>query len=267
MCGCDLAGAAIQINAKRDLLRRHHAELPDIGADTDLLGICRAYAALPTGFLAARISVEVDALWGNGLRSKAERRGVGSSRCQKAQKHSARPPRRPRERRWVCLGCHHPTRLPKLSAASCLAPVPYLLLDAETTPIQHADHACSGNPCRSRNLESVAVCTVDRRLACRHVADLHPPGKLRHAQAVITGTVIQGGAMSFHSRKRNREGVRGAGSTHPSGHDIGRTHAGARWDVSASRASSGRTMPRLGAVLLAIVVVALLTMGLHVLFQ
>jgi hypothetical protein len=96
---------------------------------------------------------------------------------------------------------------------------------------------------------------------------LHPPGKLRHAEVVITGTVIQGGAMSFHSRKRNREGVRGAGSTHPGGHDIGRTNAGARWDVSASRASSGRTMPRLGAVLLAIVVVALLTMGLHVLFQ
>jgi hypothetical protein len=73
--------------------------------------------------------------------------------------------------------------------------------------------------------------------------------------------------MSFLSRKRNREGVRGAGSTHPSAHDIRRTHAGARWDVSASRASSSRTMPRLGAVLLAIVVVALLTMGLHVLFQ
>lgn len=73
--------------------------------------------------------------------------------------------------------------------------------------------------------------------------------------------------MSFHSRKQNREGVRGAGSTHPSGHDIGKTRAGARWGVSASRASSDRTMPRLGAVLLAIVVVALLTMGLHVLFQ
>lgn len=113
MRGCYLAGAAIQINAKRHLLRRHHAELPDIGADTDLLGIRRAHAALPTGLLAARISVEVDALWGNGLRSKAERRGVGSSRCQKAQKYSARPPRRPRESRWVRFGCHYPTRLPK----------------------------------------------------------------------------------------------------------------------------------------------------------
>jgi hypothetical protein len=113
MCGCDLAGAAIQINAKRDLLRRHHAELPDIGADTDLLGIRRAYAALPTGFPAAGISVVVDALWGNGLRSEAERRGVTPNRCQKAQKHSARPPPRPRESRWVRFCCHHPTRLPK----------------------------------------------------------------------------------------------------------------------------------------------------------
>jgi hypothetical protein len=83
----------------------------------------------------------------------------------------------------------------------------------------------------------------------------------------ITGTVIQGGAMSFHSRKRNRDVVRNAGSTHPNGHATGRMDAGARWDVSATRASKGGSMPRLGAVLLAIVVVALLTIGLHVLFQ
>ena len=112
MCGCVLAGAAIQINAKRDLLRRHHAELPYIGTDTHLIGIRRAYATLPTGFLLAGISVVVDALRGNGLRSKAERRGVASSRCQKAQKYSARPPRRPRESHWDCLCCHHFTRLP-----------------------------------------------------------------------------------------------------------------------------------------------------------
>ncbi len=73
--------------------------------------------------------------------------------------------------------------------------------------------------------------------------------------------------MSFHARKRNREGIRSADSTHAGGHATGRTDAGARWDVSASRAATGGTMPRLGAVLLAVVVVALLTIGLHVLFQ
>lgn len=111
------------------------------------------------------------------------------------------------------------------------------------------------------------MCTVDAagRAGTLRICIRQPSCAM--LRAVITGTVIQGGAMSFDSRKRNREGVRGAGSTHPSGHDIGRTHAGARWDLSATRASSGRTMPRIGAVLLAIVVVALLTMGLHVLFQ
>ncbi len=73
--------------------------------------------------------------------------------------------------------------------------------------------------------------------------------------------------MSFRSRKRNRKGGRRAGFAHANGRAIGRTNAAARWDVSASRASSGGTMPRLGSVLLAIVVVALLTVGLHVLFQ
>jgi hypothetical protein len=73
--------------------------------------------------------------------------------------------------------------------------------------------------------------------------------------------------MSFHSRKRNRQGIRSAGSLHAGGHATGRADAGARWDTSGTRASTGGTMPRLGSVLLAIVVVAVLTIGLHVLFQ
>ena len=73
--------------------------------------------------------------------------------------------------------------------------------------------------------------------------------------------------MSFHSRKRNRQGIRSVGSAHASGHATGRLDAGARWDASGSRASMGSAMPRLASVLLAIVVVALLTIGLHVLFQ
>lgn len=85
--------------------------------------------------------------------------------------------------------------------------------------------------------------------------------------AVITGTVIPGGAMSFRSRKRNREGIRSANSIHAGGHPTGRIDAVTRWDVPPSRASAGGTTPRLGAVLLAIAVVALLTIGLHVLFQ
>jgi hypothetical protein len=73
--------------------------------------------------------------------------------------------------------------------------------------------------------------------------------------------------MSLHARQRNREGIGSADSTHAAGHATGRTVAGARWDVASSRTATGSTMPRLGAVLLAIMVVALLTIGLHVLFQ
>lgn len=73
--------------------------------------------------------------------------------------------------------------------------------------------------------------------------------------------------MNFHARKRNREGIRRAGSTHAGSRANGRTVASARRDVSPSRGATGGTMPRLGAVLLAIAVVAMLTIGLHVLFQ
>jgi hypothetical protein len=85
--------------------------------------------------------------------------------------------------------------------------------------------------------------------------------------AVIACDGDPGGAMSFRSRKRIREGIRSANSIHAGGHPTGRMDADTRWDVAASRASAGGTMPRLGAVLLAIAVVALLTIGLHVLFQ
>jgi hypothetical protein len=94
---------------------------------------------------------------------------------------------------------------------------------------------------------------------------LHRPGKLRHASAVFTRDGDPGGAMSFHARRRNHEGIRNADSSRAGGNATGRM--GARWDGSVSRASTGGTMPRLGAVLLAFVVVALLTIGLHVLFQ
>jgi hypothetical protein len=68
--------------------------------------------------------------------------------------------------------------------------------------------------------------------------------------------------MSFHARRRR---IRSADSSRAGGHVTGRT--GTRWDGVGSRASTGGTMPRLGAVLLAFVVVTLLTIGLHVLFQ
>ena len=72
--------------------------------------------------------------------------------------------------------------------------------------------------------------------------------------------------MGLHSRDRIGENTAGIKSR-PGRDAIGRTDVGARWDVSASRASSARAMPRLGALLLAVAVVALLTVGLHVLFQ
>jgi hypothetical protein len=85
--------------------------------------------------------------------------------------------------------------------------------------------------------------------------------------AAITRDGDRGGAMGFHARRRNGEGIRSADSTLAGDHASGRTDAGARWDVAASRAATGGATPRLGAVLLAVVVVALLTIGLHVLFQ
>ena len=74
--------------------------------------------------------------------------------------------------------------------------------------------------------------------------------------------------MGLHARDRIGENQTPGSMSRSARDAIGRTDAGARWDVSASRrASSGGAMPRLGAVLLAVAVVALLTVGLHVLFQ
>ena len=74
--------------------------------------------------------------------------------------------------------------------------------------------------------------------------------------------------MGLHSRDRIGENNAGGGTSRSGRDTLGRTNPGVRWDVSASRrASSGGAMPRLGAVLLAVAVVALLTVGLHVLFQ
>jgi hypothetical protein len=72
--------------------------------------------------------------------------------------------------------------------------------------------------------------------------------------------------MSFRLRKRNHRGGRRAAPVRVAGHSLGRTDAALRRG-SSSRAVSGRALPRLGSVLLALVVVALLTVGLHVLFQ
>jgi hypothetical protein len=72
--------------------------------------------------------------------------------------------------------------------------------------------------------------------------------------------------MSFRLRKRNRSRNRRPGAVRDAGHSIGRTDAALRWGVSY-RAASSRAAPRFGALLLGIVVVALLTVGLHVLFQ
>jgi hypothetical protein len=73
--------------------------------------------------------------------------------------------------------------------------------------------------------------------------------------------------MGLHSRDRIGENNAGGGIFRSERDAIGRTDAGARWDVSASRTASGGATPRLGALLLAVAVVALLTVGLHVLFQ
>jgi hypothetical protein len=72
--------------------------------------------------------------------------------------------------------------------------------------------------------------------------------------------------MSFRGARRNSKGYRAAGSARVGDQARAGMDAGKRWDVSALGASN-RTMPRLGPVLLAIAVVALLTVGLHMLFQ
>jgi hypothetical protein len=72
--------------------------------------------------------------------------------------------------------------------------------------------------------------------------------------------------MSLRLRKRIRRRNRRPDAVRDVGHSIRRTNAALRWGVSY-RAASSRAAPRFGAVLLGIVVVALLTVGLHVLFQ
>jgi hypothetical protein len=73
--------------------------------------------------------------------------------------------------------------------------------------------------------------------------------------------------MGLPSRDRIGENNAGGGMSRSERDAVARTDGGARRDVAPSRTAAGGTMPRLGAVLLAILVVALLTIGLHVLFQ
>lgn len=72
--------------------------------------------------------------------------------------------------------------------------------------------------------------------------------------------------MSFRLRKRNRRGGRRAAPVRDAGHSLRRADAMLRWGAP-SRTASGPSMPRLGSVLMAIIIVALLTYGLSVLFQ
>jgi hypothetical protein len=72
--------------------------------------------------------------------------------------------------------------------------------------------------------------------------------------------------MSFRLRKPNGDGDRRAIPAGLAAGPPGRTDAVARRD-SSSRTAAHRSLPPLGAVLLALVVVVLLTVGLHVLFQ
>jgi hypothetical protein len=72
--------------------------------------------------------------------------------------------------------------------------------------------------------------------------------------------------MSFRLRKRNGRGGKRAALARAPTDSFGRTDATSRWEVP-SRVSSRREMPRLGPVLLAIVVVTVLTFGLHMLYQ
>jgi hypothetical protein len=72
--------------------------------------------------------------------------------------------------------------------------------------------------------------------------------------------------MSFRLRKRNRRGGRRATPARDAGLSLRRADAMLRWGAP-SRTASGPSMPRLGPLLLALIVVALLTYGLSVLFQ
>jgi hypothetical protein len=83
---------------------------------------------------------------------------------------------------------------------------------------------------------------------------------------MLTDNGQPGRWMSFRLRTR-KSGGRRADATHAVDQSRVKMDTALRWGVSASRASSGGAMPRLGSVLLALVVVALLTIGLHVLFQ
>jgi len=87
--------------------------------------------------------------------------------------------------------------------------------------------------------------------------------ELRHA---ATGSHLGAVHMSLRLRKRIRGRHRRPDTVRDAGYSIGRTNAALRWGVSY-RAASSRAAPRLGALLLAIIVVGLLTAGLHVLFQ
>jgi hypothetical protein len=71
--------------------------------------------------------------------------------------------------------------------------------------------------------------------------------------------------MGSRLRKRNRRGRGGVLLRAAAGNP--RRNPAPRWAVSTPHGASHGAMPRAGAVLLAIVVVTLLTFGLHMLFQ
>jgi hypothetical protein len=105
-------------------------------------------------------------------------------------------------------------------------------------------------------------------MSCRTVSEGHLTETLRSVCELRNAgtTASRGGAMSFRLRKRNRRGVRRAGPVRAAGRPLGKTAALRSWGVS-SPVATHRATPRLGSLLLAILVVALLTAGLHVLFQ
>jgi hypothetical protein len=74
--------------------------------------------------------------------------------------------------------------------------------------------------------------------------------------------------MSIRLRKRNRRGGRRADDpVREPGDSLRKTDAAARWDFPTSRVAKPRAMPRLISFLFAIVVVTVLTVGLHMLYQ
>jgi len=72
--------------------------------------------------------------------------------------------------------------------------------------------------------------------------------------------------MSLRFRRRNRKAGKRADPVRGADMSLGRTDASLRWDHTG-HGTARQSMPRLGSVLLALVVVALLTAGIHVLFQ